>query len=56
MAARIHVDTGIGNTSVRGEYERAGDVWESEGFDQAENRVEIFVDNGIGSVIIVQVD
>lgn len=52
MAARITADSGIGSMDVDDYFERQGDVWVTPGYEDAENRVEIEVDIGIGSIVI----
>lgn len=53
LAARITVSRGVGAVTVRGEFERAGDTYTSPGFDAAENRVDLRVDGGVGSITVL---
>lgn len=50
MAVRINADTGIANINVPSDFERQGDVYVSPGFDTADNRIELQVDQAIGNV------
>ena len=51
VAARIRSRMALGSTSVdEGRFPRRGDVYESEGYEQAPNRVEIEIAGGMGSV------
>lgn len=54
VAARIEVDTGIGSLNIdRGRFPRAGeDLYMSERYHSAEDRLDLQVDVGIGSVTI----
>lgn len=52
MAARIQADSGIGDMNVASEFQRQGDVYLTPGFETAENRVDLEVDIGIGSIVI----
>jgi hypothetical protein len=52
MAVRIQADSGIGDMDVDSEFQRQGDVYLTPGFETAENRVELDVDIGIGSIVI----
>ncbi|HEX9609374.1 MAG TPA: hypothetical protein VGA26_01185 [Candidatus Limnocylindria bacterium] len=51
VAARIRSGMALGSTVVdQARFPRSGDVYESPGFASAENRVEIEVEGGVGSV------
>jgi len=52
VAARIRTTTGIGSIQVRGNYSSINDEYVSPDFDSAENRVELNVKGGIGSIRI----
>lgn len=54
MAVKSRVSTGIGNVEVMGERIRDGETYTSPGFDQAENRLEIEVNGGVGSITIAE--
>jgi hypothetical protein len=54
MAARIEATAGLGQLQVLGNFERAGKLWISPGYDNASNRVELVVNGGIGQVTIRQ--
>ena len=56
MAARVEIDSGTGSFRpgerlklVQGERDGEG-VWETEGFQTAENRIELKIDQGSGSI------
>lgn len=52
VAARIRTKTGIGSVQVRGDYTRINDEYISPDFNTAENRVDLEVKGGIGSIRI----
>jgi hypothetical protein len=54
LNVRIHMDTGIGNNSISGDYLQAGSVYYSPGFEDSEDQVELYVDGGIGEVRVIQ--
>lgn len=47
---RAHSSTGLGTVSVPSSYQRDGDTYVSPGYVSAENRVELWVENGIGLI------
>jgi len=55
MAAKIFVDIGLGNITVTGDYSHRGDTYVSDGFDTAEDYVNIFLDGGVGDIRVVQI-
>jgi hypothetical protein len=55
LLVRIHMDTGLGNNSISGDYIHSGSVYYSPGFDDTGEWVELYVDGGIGDVRVVQV-
>lgn len=53
VAARIHTESGLASISVdRGRFPRAGGYYQSPDFETAENRLEIRIEAGVGSVEI----
>ena len=53
VAARIQIDSGLASISVdRERFPRVGDVYKSQDFDTAENKVDITADIGAGSLAI----
>jgi len=57
LAARIDADAGIGAVDVPDGFAKVDDhVWESEGYDDADDRVTIDVDGGVGAVDIDVID
>jgi hypothetical protein len=56
MAARIEVDQGVGDVDVDAAFEREDDRYVSANYEDAENRVELEVNMGVGSVRIEQIE
>lgn len=54
LAARITATTGLGQVRVVGDFQRQGQTYVSRGYDEAENRVDLVVNGGIGSIAIQQ--
>ncbi|HXL03658.1 MAG TPA: DUF5668 domain-containing protein [Bacillota bacterium] len=52
VAAHIRTKTGIGSVQVYGNYLRVNNEYISPDFDTAENRVELEVKGGVGSIVI----
>jgi hypothetical protein len=52
VAARIHTKTGIGSVQIYGNYTRINNEYVSPDFNTAENRVDLEVKGGIGSIRI----
>jgi hypothetical protein len=52
VAARIESDTGLGNTDIADVFERNGDVYESPGYDDALDRINLSLSAGIGQVTV----
>ncbi len=52
VAASIRTKTGIGSVQIYGDYTRINDEYISPNFDTAENRVELEVKGGVGSIEI----
>jgi hypothetical protein len=52
VAARIRSKMVLGSTSISDRFPRDGDVHASPGYEAADNRVEIEVDGGVGSLTI----
>lgn len=50
--ARINVEQGLGNISVSGDFDRNGDTYESPGYDNATNRIDLDVNGGVGQVVV----
>ncbi len=50
LEARIHVDTGLGNFNAPSGFAQEGDDYVSPGYDEADNRVDIDIDAGIGNI------
>ncbi len=54
IPARVAVDTSVGTTSVDGVFRRDGDVYTTSGWDDAEERLDVTIETGIGSVSVVR--
>jgi len=52
MEARIRLDTGIAARQLPDGYRQRGDAYESPGYDDAENRIDLKVSQAIGNVTI----
>jgi len=53
MAARVEVDRGLGGVDVSNRYDRHdNDVYETDDWDDNENRVKLQVEVGVGQIII----
>lgn len=52
LGARIIVETGLGNIDVDSEYSHSGNVYTNEEYATSENRVDLRVSAGIGSIEI----
>lgn len=52
MAAKINVDRGVAGLSVPAGFDKNKDTYTSSGFDDAENYVEIDIDQGVGNIVI----
>jgi hypothetical protein len=55
VAASIRIDNGIGSVNVNGDFVRSGERYQTPGFDQARDRVEMTVDGGIGAITVEQI-
>lgn len=54
-AIRIRVDSGVGDVSVRGDYQRDGNTYTSPTYNDSEDRIDLFVSGGVGSIRIDEV-
>lgn len=54
LSARIRVDQGVGKLSVDGDFVRSEKEYRSPNFADAQHRVEIDVDGGVGAIRIIQ--
>jgi hypothetical protein len=52
MAARIHLDSGLGNRDVPANYTHTGNVYESPGYTEAKDRVDLNISAGVGNIRI----
>ena len=56
LAVRIHIDDILGNTSVSGSYYQSGNIFYSENYETAENRIELYLNSGIGEIQVIQIE
>lgn len=54
MAVRFHVSTGLGTSSLPSGYTRQGDAYISPGYESAEDRVEMNINQAIGMITLVE--
>jgi hypothetical protein len=54
LSVRVHSSTGLGTISVPSGYRRDGDVYTSPRYASAQDRVELWVDNGVGLIRVVE--
>ena len=52
IAARVTVKAGLGSVQVNGTFARSGDVYETPGYPNAGDRVELSVEGGLGRITI----
>ncbi|MBE9524426.1 MAG: hypothetical protein IMY76_04960 [Chloroflexi bacterium] len=52
MALKAHIDRGIAGLTIPSSYAQNGDVYTSPGYEDAENRIELYLDQGIGNIAI----
>jgi hypothetical protein len=52
MELRVHASSGIGQPSMPPGYRRDGDVYYSPGYEDADNRIDLTLDQGIGRIVI----
>ncbi len=56
VAVRLRLDTGIGNVRVPTGLHKQGNLYVSEGYETAANRVDLVVSAGVGEITIAQAD
>lgn len=54
IPARVAVDTGLGATSVEGTFLREGDVYTTIGWEDADERLDVTIATGVGSVKVIR--
>ena len=53
VAVRVEIDKGLGAVTVRGDLDAMGDdVYQTPGFEDADERIEISIDGGVGEITI----
>jgi hypothetical protein len=56
-AVRVAIDTGLGGITARGGFDAlGGDVYQTPGYANADERIEIRIDGGVGAITIERVD
>lgn len=54
LPIRITLDSGLGNNSVVGDFDRSNNVYTSQGYSQSEERVNLNVDGGVGNIKVIE--
>jgi hypothetical protein len=54
VAARISASSGIGQVRVLGSFDRRDKLYISPGYAEADNRVDLKISGGIGSITVMQ--
>jgi hypothetical protein len=55
VEARVNFDGGLSGLDADSRFEKIGDgIWQTAGYSASDNRVEINIDSGLGSVTIRQ--
>lgn len=52
LAAKIHVDRGIVGLDIPSDYIQNGDTYTSPNYDNAKDYIELFLEQGIGSIVV----
>jgi hypothetical protein len=52
VAAKVDVERGLGSVTVRGDFDKAEDVYTSPNYAAAENRIDLRVQGGVGAITI----
>lgn len=55
MAARIHIDSGLGNQDIPSNFVRTGNDYESPGYSTARERVDLDMKAGVGNITVREV-
>jgi len=56
IAARIQANAGIGSVDVQGDYRHDGEEYISPDYDNAEHKVDLKIDGGVGSITVRQIE
>lgn len=51
-ALKVHIDRGIAGLTMPSGYVQNGDVYTSPGYSAAENRIELYLDQGLGNIAV----
>lgn len=54
LAIGIFIDSGLGNVTVDGDYIQRGENYFSQNYNSAPDKVELYLDGGVGNIRIVQ--
>lgn len=54
LAVGIFIDSGLGNVSVIGDFSQRGENYFSQDYSSSPDKVELYVDGGVGNIRIVQ--
>ena len=54
FSVQLRVDSGLGNTKIIGNFVQSGGVYTTPGFDETGDHAVIYVNGGVGEVVIVQ--
>ncbi len=52
MEARIQINRGVGSAHVDGRFSQDGNIYVSDGYDRATNKLDLDIDGGVGSVTV----
>jgi len=56
VGARISIDTGLGDSNISGDFYYRNGYYYSDEYQDAEEKVEIYLDGGVGSIRVVEID
>ena len=56
LPIRITMDSGLGNNSVVGDFDQVNNVYTSEDYTQAESRVNLNIDGGVGNINVIELN
>ena len=55
IGAEIHIDAGVGNVTVLGDFDSHGGVYYSQNYENADYKVTIYLDGGVGNIRVVEI-
>jgi hypothetical protein len=56
LPVQIIVESGLGNNTVMGDYHQSGNVYTSSTYKESDERVNLYVDGGVGNISIIEID